>query len=273
MMENFTTIIKFILLGLIQGFTEPLPISSSGHSVLMKEFLNVSTPALSLEIVTHFGSLVAIMFLFRHDIFRLIDESRLFLFKKEKQFQKKFIYLCLLLLATTVTGIIGLYLEPIITNQLSAIIFVGMALIITGLLVWIIRHLNGNKYDEDVTIRDSLTIGIAQAFALLPGISRSGITVIAALLLGFERKTAIKFSFLLFIPVTAGTILLSINDFIHDEKIIALFIPYLLAFLSSIIATYFALKCFINLLTKGYIHIFTYYCDILGFFSVLKELL
>ncbi len=271
--EKIIVIIKFILVGLLQGFTEPLPISSSGHSLILKEFLNIETPGLSLEIVTHFGSLIAIILIYRRDIIVILKEALLFTLYKEKRFYHNFIFLCQLILATFVTGIIGLYLEPIITNQLTAIIFVGMALLITGLLVWVIRHLDGDKWDKDITFLDSIKIGIAQSFALLPGISRSGITVITALLLGFKRTTAIKFSFLLFIPVTIGTMSLSVNEFINDEQIIKLLIPYILAMFSSVFATYFALKWFIQLLTKGYIHVFTYYCVAVGLFIILKELL
>lgn len=270
--NNFIVIIKFIFLGFVQGFTEPIPISSSGHSIIVKDILHVYTPALSFEIIVHVGSLIAICIVYRHDIIKLIKETVHFIIHRDNRFYSSFLFTFFLCIATFITGTIGLFLESFITEKLTKPIFVGVALIITGIFIWIIRHLNGHKSDKDITAKDAILIGIAQSFALIPGISRSGATVVMALLLGMNRTTALRFSFLLFIPVSIGISLLSVNDIIQDRYFTILIIPYTLAFLTSLIATYFALKWFIQIMKKGNLKIFAYYCFIIGLFVIFNQI-
>jgi len=257
-------LLKFIFLGFVQGFTEPLPISSSGHLVILKDILGILTPGLSFEILVHFGSLIAIIVIYWKDLVLLGKESIYFLYKRDEKYYASFQFTFYLLLATLVTGVIGLTLEQFISEELTKPIFAGVALLITGFFICIIRNLHGQKADRDLSLKDAIIIGLAQACALIPGISRSGATIVAAMLLGMKRETALRFSFLLFIPVSVGINILSLEDIVRDEQFLSHIIPYSLAFLTSILATYYALKFFIHVMMKGKLIIFSMYCFIVG---------
>jgi len=266
-------LLKFILLGLVQGFTEPLPISSSGHIVILKDLFGIFLPGLSFEIIVHFGSLIAIIAIYWKDLFLLLKESTAFITTRDETYFQSFRFSLYLLTATFITGVIGLTLEQFISEELTKPIFTGIALLITGYFVWLIRNLHGQKADKDLTIKDAIIIGLAQACALIPGISRSGATIVAAMLIGMKRDTALRFSFLLFIPITIGINILSINDIVRDPQFIPNMIPYTIAFLTSIIATYFALKWFIDVMIKGKLIIFSIYCFIVGSAVVVYQLI
>lgn len=264
LIDELIYLLKFILLGFVQGFTEPLPVSSSGHIVIIKDLFNVFTPGLSFEILVHFGSLIAIIIIYRKDLLELISDSFNYLMSRDEQYKNSFLFSFYLLLATFITGVIGLAFEQYISEELTKPFFAGVALLVTGFFIWIIRNLHGQKADKDLSIKDAIIIGLAQSVALIPGISRSGATVVAAMLLGMKRETALRFSFLLFIPVSVGINILSFNDIITDEHFMPNLIPYTVAFLTSLLATYYALKVFIHVMIKGKLIIFSIYCFVVG---------
>jgi len=257
-------LMQYIFLGLVQGVTEPLPISSSGHTILLKNLFDLSTPGLSFEIVLHLGSLIAIIFIYRRDIISILLESFSYIHKRDEAHRHSFIYLIHLLVATAITGVIGIFLEDTISNRLATPITVAIALLVTGLLLLFAQSAHGIKRNEDITMMDAIIIGCAQALALIPGISRSGTTLVAGLLLGFQREAALRFSFLLFIPVSIGMHILSIPRLMTSSSSHHLFIPYLLAFLIATFATYFALIWFKKLVLSGRLAIFSLYCFIVG---------
>lgn len=257
-------LVTYIFLGVFQGVTEPLPISSSGHLILLQDLLNIHLPGLSFEIIVHFGSLIAIIFMYKRDIFRLIAHSWKYIWGKNEAYYKDFKFSCLLIIATIPAGVIGLLFEDVLSNTLSTSAVVGGTLMITGIFLWIIRNIHGTKEDMHLSLKDAIIIGSAQAIALIPGISRSGATIVAALLVGVERDTALRFSFLLFIPVSIGSIIFSIKDIVKDPTIHQLAIPFTIAWLASIIATYVALKWFIHIMKKGNLLYFALYCLITG---------
>src|SRR5690625_5012972 len=172
-MPDFIYILKFIVLGFVQGFTEPLPISSSGHLILFREFFGIETTGLSFEIIVHFASLIAIIIIYWNDIVTLLKEGTRYLIRKEKQYINSFKMIIYLLLATFITGIIGLFIEDYVSGELTKPVYVGLALLVTGVFVWMIRNIEGHKSDGDITIKDAVIVGLAQATALIPGISRS----------------------------------------------------------------------------------------------------
>ncbi|GGA73902.1 undecaprenyl-diphosphate phosphatase [Ornithinibacillus halotolerans] len=268
MESELLTLLKYIFLGLLQGFTEPIPISSSGHIVLAREILGIKAEGLSFEALVNFGSLIAVIIIYFNDIVRLGKNGFNYVFKKDEAAKGDFIFIILLLIATFITGIIGIILEERISS-LSTTTVVGITLLITGIALWIIRNLRGRKSDKQVTLKDAIIVGLAQTVALIPGISRSGATIVAAMLLGMKQETALRFSFLLYIPVSLGVGLLSIDEIVNDEYFDTLWIPYLLAFLSSIIATYFALKWFMNIMARGNLKYFAFYCFVVGVLVVL----
>lgn len=267
--DHIKNLLMYLFLGFFQGFSEPLPISSSGHLVLLRNIFHIYIPGLSFEIFVHCGSLIAIVTMYRKDIFRIIQKGRDYVIKGDQRGENDFYFIILLFIASLPAAVIGLFLETYINQLLTNTFIVGITLLITGSFLWIIRHLRGTKEDEQMSFKDALIIGFAQAFALLPGISRSGATIVAAMLLGMKRKTALRFSFLLFIPVSLGATLLSIRDIINDPYIHIRIIPYLLAFIATIFATYYSLKWFIGVMERGKLKYFAYYCWGIGGFILL----
>lgn len=268
-LDEFILLVKYLFLGFVQGFTEPIPISSSGHLVILRELFNINIHGLSFEILVNFGSLVAICLVYRKDIIRLTHHGLNFIIKKDSKHKEDFQFIVYLLVATVITGFIGILFEDYISHTLSAAIVVGFTLLVTGLALWIIRNLRGRKGDDDLTIKDAIIVGLAQAVALIPGISRSGATIVASMLLGMKQETALRFSFLLFIPVSLGITVLSVGDIINDPNFNTLAIPYLLAFLTSIIATFYALRWFMNIMAKGNLKYFSYYCFVVGILVII----
>lgn len=265
-MDTYSEIIlllKYIFLGLVQGFTEPIPISSSGHVLILRHLFGLSIDGLSFEIIVNFGSLIAVLIIYREDILKLIKSSR-FIITKQRKYQADFYFLIYLLVATFVTGTMGLMLKEFVKTTLNNITIVGVSLLITGFSLWLIRNLHGSKNVQNITLKDALIVGFAQAIALIPGISRSGTTIVAAMLIGMKRDTALRFSFLLYIPVSLGITMLSITDIVNDSSFNALLIPYLLAFIVSIIATFYALKWFMNIMARGKLKYFYVYCFTIG---------
>lgn len=257
-------LIKYLFLGLVQGFTEPIPISSSGHLVIVQDLFGVKMENLSFEILVNFGSLIAVLMVYRKDILRLIQNGLSYVVSKNPKGKDDFNFIFYLIIATIPAGVIGILFEDQIGETFDTPKMIGITLIITGIALWIIRNLKGNKNDGALTIKDAIIVGLAQSVALIPGISRSGATIVAAMLIGMKQETALRFSFLLFIPISLGTLLLSIGDIISDEQFSTLWIPYVLAFLASIIATYFSLKWFMNIMARGNLKYFAFYCFIAG---------
>ncbi|UFU00555.1 undecaprenyl-diphosphate phosphatase [Radiobacillus kanasensis] len=271
-MDTFVSmwvVFKYIFLGLFQGFTEPIPISSSGHLVLLQHVMGMDLEGLSFEVLVNFGSLIAVLIIYRQDIMRLLQNGVGYVFTQKKEGKSDFQFIFYLVIATIPAGVIGILFEDQIAETFSAPEMIGITLIITGIALWIIRNIKGHKGEANITVKEAIIIGLAQAVALIPGISRSGSTIVAAMLLGLKQDTALRFSFLLYIPVSLGTLLLSIEDIINDPNIDVLWIPYVLAFLASVIATYFSLKWFMNIMAKGNLKYFTYYCIVVGIIAII----
>lgn len=262
--EKSWLLLKYLFLGVFQGFTEPIPISSSGHLVILRHLMNVNIEGLSFEILVNFGSLIAVLIIYRHDIIQFIQNSIKYLFQRDKNGQADFRFLVYLVVGTVPAGVLGILFEDWISETFKSVKMVGITLIITGIALWVIRNLRGYKNDADITFKDAILIGLAQAVALMPGISRSGATIVAAMLFGLKQETALRFSFLLYIPVSAGSLLLSISDIANDGNLSVLWLPYLLALIGSIVASYYALIWFMNMMARGNLKYFAFYCLIVG---------
>lgn len=271
-MDPIFILIKFIVLGVIQGLTEPLPISSSGHLVVLRHFFDIKTLGLTFEVIVHFGSLLAVTLVYRRDLAKLIRESYLYMLHRNTRYVTSFKFSMYLLLATIITGVLGLLLEDMISNTFSKILYIGIAFLITSFFIWLIQRLHGHKTKETIKWTDAAIIGLAQALALIPGISRAGTTIVAGMLLGIERQTTLRFSFLLFIPVGLGVNIMSAKDVYHTVLDNELLIPYMIAFLAATITTYYALKGFIHIMIQGKLVIFSTYCLIIGLFIILSQI-
>ncbi|MGX2957887.1 undecaprenyl-diphosphate phosphatase [Peribacillus sp. JNUCC 23] len=263
---NVIELLKYLFLGLIQGITEPIPVSSSGHLVLFEHFMGLKISGLSFEVLVNFASLLAVLFIYRSDLIQLTKNSVSYVVVSEKtqSMKKDFYFVLYLIIGTVPAGIIGVLFQDQIATIFKGVRVIGITLIITGIALWLIRNRKGSKSDGELTLKDSIIIGLSQAVALIPGISRSGATIVSAMALGTKRDTALKFSFFLYIPVSLGGMILSISDLVHDPRIGELLLPYTLAFIASLIASYFSLKWFINIMKKGKLGYFSIYCFIVG---------
>lgn len=265
-MEQLWLTIKFLLLGLFQGLTEPIPISSSGHLLIAQYFLDVEIEGSNstFALLVNSASLIAVLIIYREDIKRLIINGLKFFKEKTPETRRDFMFVVYLVVATIPAGIIGVLFQDTIDSYLSTIVTVGVTLVITGLALWFIRNMRGQRNDGNMTMKDAIIIGGAQAVALIPGISRSGATIVAAMARGINQETALRFSFLLFIPISFGGAVLSITDIISDDNLSTMAVPYIMAFIGSLVASYFSLKWFMNIMAKGQLKYFAIYCFIVG---------
>lgn len=265
-MEQLWLTIKFLLLGLFQGLTEPIPISSSGHLLIAQYFLDVEIEGSNstFALLVNSASLIAVLIIYREDIKRLVINGLKFFKEKTPETRRDFMFIVYLVVATIPAGIIGVLFQDTIDSYLSTIVTVGITLVITGLALWFIRNMRGQRKDGNMTMKDAWIIGGAQAVALIPGISRSGATIVAAMARGINQETALRFSFLLFIPVSFGGAVLSITDIVNDDNLSTMAVPYIMAFVGSLVASYFSLKWFMNIMAKGQLKYFAIYCFIVG---------
>ncbi|ELK45220.1 undecaprenyl-diphosphate phosphatase [Halobacillus sp. ACCC02827] len=267
-MEEIWLLIKYLFLGIFQGFTEPIPISSSGHLVIAQDLLGIKLEGLSFEVLVNFGSLIAVLIIYREDLLRLIRNGIGYIISRDERQKDDFDFIIYLIIGTIPAGVLGILLGDAIEG-LSTVKTVGITLIITGIALWLIRNMRGRKGDAQMTWKDAVIVGLGQAVALIPGISRSGATIVAAMFLGMKQETALRFSFLLYIPVSLGTMLLSIEDVFASADSGSVWLAYGLAFLASIVASYFSLRWFMNIMAKGNLKYFAFYCFIVGGLVVL----
>ncbi|MFA7436305.1 MAG: undecaprenyl-diphosphate phosphatase, partial [Bacilli bacterium] len=219
-MENIIEFLKYLALGLIQGITEPLPISSSGHMVILDSIFGevISSAAMNnFQIIVNFASLLAIIFFYRKLLKELISGSIDYVFKKDQSKKPKFLYIVYVLIASIPAGIVGIIikiydLDTFFTN----ILVVGICLFITGLLLLYIHSIAKDATREEVTLKDGILMGSAQVIGLLPGISRSGVTSSFGVSNRLSLISALRFSFMMYIPASFGAFLIGIYDLIKE---------------------------------------------------------
>lgn len=261
---EFLIIIKYFILGLIQGVTEPIPVSSSGHVIIGQRLLGIEQKGLIFEILTNTASLIAICFIYRQVIKRLLVNTMQFIRTKEKGYKSDFMFVLYIVIGTIPAAVLGFLFSDIIAEYFTSLYTVAITLLITGVALWLIRNFRGVRRDGDLSIKDSLIVGLAQAVALVPGISRSGATVITSVAVGMRQDTALRFSFMLYIPVSLGSMVLGISDLLSDPGIGALVVPYVAAFIAALFMTYFSMKWFMDIMAKGNLKYFAYYCFLVG---------
>ncbi len=260
----------YIILGMIQGFTEPIPVSSSGHLVIFQNLFDLDAlNDLNFAIFSNFGSLLAIIIIFRKDIAKLFLDFVNYIKSRNDQYKSGFKYVLLIILGTIPAGLCGLLFNDIIEENLSNVKYVGVALLITALFLFLIRKLKGRKTDDKITAIDALKIGLFQVVALLPGISRSGATIVGGMFSGLTREAAFKFSFMLYIPISLATMILGVKDVAESSIDFNLLISYILGTIAAAVVTFFSTKWFKNIMLKGKLIYFVYYCLIVGALVVL----
>lgn len=265
------TIWDSIILGIVQGLTEFLPVSSSGHLVIIPEFfkkvgLNINNPGVAFDVILHFGTLTAVVIFMWKEIFSLLLGVRNFVLRIVGKIKGKLTIeeklILLLIVGSIPTALIGFFLKDWFEEKFKDIHAVGISLMLTSIIL-LIGSMKIKKIKKEISYFISLIIGIAQGFAIMPGISRSGTTITAGLLCGLEKEKAAKFSFLLSIPAILGAGVLRLKDVSHD-KINSELMFCLLGFIFAAISGYFAMKFLLNILLKGKLYYFSVYCAIVG---------
>lgn len=237
-------IVQAIVLGLVQGLSEFLPISSSGHLILTRWFFGwESLPddvEKAFDVALHFGTLVAVVLYFRRDLVRYVREGVRLLWHRERPVDPDGRIAWLLVVATIPAALVGALFEDQIDSRLGTPTIIAWSLIVFGLLLWWADRRLGQRQIEQMSTKDSLVIGAAQALALNPGTSRSGITITAARHVGFDRDSAARISFLMSLPVIAGAVVLKVGGLVVDGIPDGLLVPMIVGVLTSFVAGWVA---------------------------------
>lgn len=244
---------KFILLGIVQGLTEFLPVSSSGHLVLLQEILEIDSLQLLIIATCHMGTLLALFVFFFQDLIDLFKQPRL---------------LGYILLVTAITGIVGIAGRDFFESLFSSTRVVSLSLFITALvLILTSRFLKGVRKTDSLNKKDAIFLGLMQSLSIIPGISRSGMTISALLFRKVEKQTAFRFSFLAGIPAIAAAFFLEAKeiDLSSLTEISGLLICFVFSFLSGLIS----LAVLRRILMRAKFHYFGYYCILLSILSFL----
>ena len=258
-------LLKYALLGIIQGITEPLPISSSGHIYVLKNVLNTNLGNdLNFEIIVNAASLLAIIIIYRKDIIDLIISDYNYIFKKDNKYKYDFNYTIYLIIGIIPIMVMGLLLKDYIELKLNNIKIVGIAFLITSFFLFIIRSYNGIKNTYDIRLKHSVIIGLSSILALLPGISRSGTVYVSSTLCNIDKESALKYSFLMYIPISIGSIILGLKDMNYS-----LTIPYIIGFIISFITSLLTLKWLINKFNNNQLLYFSIYTFIIGIMVII----
>lgn len=254
--------IQIIVLALVQGLTEFLPISSSGHLILVPVLVGWEDQGLAFDVATHVGSLAAVILYFRRDLLEMTVDS--FCALKEKKMTEKSRLAFFLVIATIPVGIAGLAFAGIISTQLRSPLIMGFSLIFFGVLLGFSDWFGKRKHDEhSISWKTVMIIGFAQALALIPGTSRSGITITAGLFLGMTREAASRFSFLLSIPVTALAGLYEGYKLVRSPEVIS-WTPFVAGILIAGVAAYLCIHYFLAFIRRIGMQPFVIYRIMLG---------
>ncbi|OHE24145.1 MAG: hypothetical protein A2Z43_02720 [Syntrophobacterales bacterium RBG_19FT_COMBO_59_10] len=264
------TLMEAVILGVIQGFTEPLPVSSSAHLVIIPALIRGFTePGVFFDVILHLGTLVGIVFFLRRDIAGLFTSlmpaqwpsGPAIAGGEERKTNRRIVLL--IVVATAVTGTIGILFKERIESLFQSPEKTAFMLLVTGLLLFLsdrIKKTDRNKSDMNLT--DGIILGLVQAAALIPGISRSGSTIAFGIFRGLKRETAARFSFLLSVPAIAGAVILKTADLTHlpsgDLPILSA------GFLSAAVTGFLALKILFAILGRTGLGVFAYYCWFAG---------
>lgn len=262
------TILQALILGVIQGLTELLPISSSAHLSIIPWMFGWTNSDIfkinfeGFDVALHFGTLLAIVIFFFKDWLKLIEGGYKQVVKKEKTFEGKMFWY--LVIATIPGGIIGFILDKFAGNVLETPIIIAIALIVMGIILYIVdKKSKSNIKYENMTFKQTFLIGFSQCLAFIPGVSRSGITMTTGRLMGIERESVAKYSFLLSTPIVFAATVLKFKDFVFS-------IPFFIGVFASFLVGIFVIKFLLEYLKKGSFKIFAIYRVIFGIIIIAK---
>lgn len=264
-----------LFLGFIQGLTEFLPISSSGHLAIFQNFFGLKQPNLFFDVAVHCGTLLAILIVLRQEVFSLVKGSLCFLIytlRGQKgnigDHDKVMAKLAgLIAVGLIPTALLGFFLRDVVEYLFNSTVAVGIMLLITGTILWITKAAGeGHKDTSNVSILDAIIIGFVQGLSVFPGISRSGSTIAFGLFRKLKKSIAIRFSFLLSIPAILGAMALEWeNPLLQEGELLNV----ILGTLTAALVGYICLKILIRIVQKGHLYFFSPYCLVLGSVTII----
>ena len=283
--------LEAILLGVVQGVTEFLPVSSSGHIAVLNNMLHTNNETgLLFEIMLHIGTMATVIFTFRSDIKRMFWEAlrmisdlvynlKAWMHNKvhetDDRLYKKILHnnyrklIVMILVSSIPTGIMGFLLRGIVQQMNLSLLACGSGMLITAVILIVVDYWNyGDKIPKDIKVKEALLIGTCQGIGVLPGISRLGITVTAGLLCGFRRSFAVKYSYLLSIPAILGAMLLEIREFHVPSMNFHLGAAYTLGMLAAALSGFLCIRFLMSLINKKKFKYFAIYCGCIGIVSL-----
>ena len=271
------TFYQSFILGIVQGITEFIPISSSGHLVIIPYLLQWNlNPELAFifDVLVQVATLLAVIAYFWRDLYEILKQFILGLWNR-KPFTNTYARMgWLLIIATIPAGIIGIIAKDVVENAFSSILLTGIALLVNAFLLALAEKLGKrNRQQKDVTPLDSLIIGLFQSMAIFPGLSRSGSTIAGGVFRNLDRKTAARFSFLMSIPIMLAAGLFASFDLRNIPNLISNLLVFLPGFISSAVVGYLSIRWLLDYVSKHSLYIFSIYCSIVGLLVILIYLL
>ena len=271
------SVIKAFILGLIQGISEFLPISSSGHLAIAGKIMGMDPEGdnlLSFNILLHVATLAAVFIVYKKDIWEMIKAFFAMIgdvCKGKGLRLKEFLYrrlIVMLIVATIPAVFAALLLGDIIENP--ALWQIGIFLIITAILLFLSEKLAGGNVDiEKMSVKRAFCVGCFQGLGTLPGISRSGSTIVGGLFSGLDKKTAVRFSFLMSIPAILGALVLDIKDMFDATSQTLSFLPVAVGMITAGVSGYFAIKFLLKIVEKSKLSYFSIYCTLAGIMAII----
>ena len=291
------TLLKAIIMGIVQGVAEFLPISSSGHLALFKHILGVNLESgMLFDVLLHVGTLAAVFIAFFADIKNLVIEgfgilgdffANLFnavanLFRKEKKPLKKVVrtpyrrFVMLIIVSTIPTGIVGLLLKDITEAAGNTLIIPGICFVLTAIELLVAENWrpknHGRTTEKNAKYREAIIVGTAQGIATFPGLSRSGTTITAGIMCGFEKNFAVRYSFIMSIPAILGALVLELKDIGVSSVSSTEALYFGIGAVVAGVVGYFAIKLMLETVRKKKYRYFAYYCFVIGLIAIFWNL-
>ena len=254
-------VFQALILGIIQGLTEFLPVSSSGHLMFVEQILGIEEVGKSFTVVLHLGTLVSVCLVFYKELIALI----------KKPFQR---YVLLLVISTLPVVLAALLLEDYIDQMFNGGVFLAIGFFLTAAILWISdKFKKCDKTNEQITKLDALLIGVGQMFAIMPGLSRSGTTIAVSLSRKVSRQSAAQYSFLLSVPAILGASVLMLKDIVDGSSGLETIspLPLIFGFIAAMLSGLLAIRFMLKLIRRAKLRYFSYYVAALGLFVMLDQ--
>lgn len=265
-MEKVIELIKYVILSIVQGVGEVLPISSSGHLIVVRNLFGIEEEGIGIELVLHLASLLALFIYYRKTIVSLMRGSLRYLIKKDKNYINDFKFVKGMVVSLIPTCIVGYLFNDYLDYFLKYSVMVGVFLVINGINLYLIRNKENNRKISELSSFSFLKIGIGQCMGLVPGFSRSGASLSMCYREKMDKEDSEKFTFIMLFPLVIGSIILNIGDFKFDkQESILLVISFILTF----VITLFSIKLLSKIIKNNKLHYFSYYCLLIGALLIL----